>query len=574
MRKITYIWTIAIGFVSNVCALEFGQMGNLSASMGGAGVALKDSPWGLYYNPALLGADNRIKFGYSVSMGIKTNKAIIDLIAKGASSLVEAERTFRNNDFNSMLSLGPTTSTQALATTAMMLGATSSASSSSQSQGSSGKGILGQLGLNSKDEANNFLKQVTGGKITDSSQLKDADNDTLDNVRGSILHKLDQASGEKGVDSSLLKNALQNIQKENLGTFLDKVSSGGSIDSKGLLQSMGGSITFKKSDNPNVAKLLDGVDLLLQILKHANVKSNAYVGANLQIGLGNYGGIAIGYFGSASLSTGVLLDNTHSSLIIQNGSDYYLAEGSGDKIRFSLSSNDKYESSSILSNKAVHTIYANSILLSEIPLGYGKSIYTPLGNISLGAAFKYMHMIHYGFTKKGSIDTISPNMNLSNARMSDNFGVDAGILWDPFKNFSIGLVGKNLNSPRFKSMSVSDFIVDPQLRAGVGYKIGKITMAFDADLLKNKTTTPFEYAKFVGGGILFNFKLIDFRIGAMKNLDSVSGEGVILTAGANLLGLIDVALQSGTDLSELKLGHRRIKLPSYFQISFGGGFSF
>ena len=52
-------------------ALEFGSMGQVSAGIGGAGVALKDSAWGLYYNPALLGADRRAKVGYSFGAQIK-----------------------------------------------------------------------------------------------------------------------------------------------------------------------------------------------------------------------------------------------------------------------------------------------------------------------------------------------------------------------------------------------------------------------------------------------------------------------------------------------------------------------
>ena len=45
--------------------LGFGSMGQVSSSMGGAGVALKNSAFGLYYNPALLSASPKVKFGYS-----------------------------------------------------------------------------------------------------------------------------------------------------------------------------------------------------------------------------------------------------------------------------------------------------------------------------------------------------------------------------------------------------------------------------------------------------------------------------------------------------------------------------
>lgn len=46
-------------------ALSFGSMGNTSAGLGDSGVALRKSAWGVYFNPALLAADNRGKFGYS-----------------------------------------------------------------------------------------------------------------------------------------------------------------------------------------------------------------------------------------------------------------------------------------------------------------------------------------------------------------------------------------------------------------------------------------------------------------------------------------------------------------------------
>lgn len=46
-------------------SLGFAPMGNVSTSLGGAGVALRNSAWGLYYNPALLSSDPRSKFSFS-----------------------------------------------------------------------------------------------------------------------------------------------------------------------------------------------------------------------------------------------------------------------------------------------------------------------------------------------------------------------------------------------------------------------------------------------------------------------------------------------------------------------------
>ena len=55
--------------ISNLVALEFGQIGNTPASVGGAGVAYKKNAWAVYYNPALLGANRQASIAYSFGVG-------------------------------------------------------------------------------------------------------------------------------------------------------------------------------------------------------------------------------------------------------------------------------------------------------------------------------------------------------------------------------------------------------------------------------------------------------------------------------------------------------------------------
>lgn len=50
--------------------MSFASMGNVSTSLGGAGVALRDSAWGLYYNPAILSSDPRSKFSFSAGFWV------------------------------------------------------------------------------------------------------------------------------------------------------------------------------------------------------------------------------------------------------------------------------------------------------------------------------------------------------------------------------------------------------------------------------------------------------------------------------------------------------------------------
>ena len=68
-RKSVLCGALFASAFSVVEAMEFGTMGNVSASMGGAGVALK-SPFALYYNPALLASDSKMRIGYSIGVGL------------------------------------------------------------------------------------------------------------------------------------------------------------------------------------------------------------------------------------------------------------------------------------------------------------------------------------------------------------------------------------------------------------------------------------------------------------------------------------------------------------------------
>ena len=71
MRTYVHILGIVAVATSASFGLEFGVMGNVSPGMGGAGVALKNPPFALYYNPALLSAENSVRFGYSLGIGVR-----------------------------------------------------------------------------------------------------------------------------------------------------------------------------------------------------------------------------------------------------------------------------------------------------------------------------------------------------------------------------------------------------------------------------------------------------------------------------------------------------------------------
>ena len=73
MKKLLSICASVSVLVLSGNAFEFGYMGNTSFGMGGSGVGVANSAWGLYYNPALQGVDNTYKIGYSLGARIKEN---------------------------------------------------------------------------------------------------------------------------------------------------------------------------------------------------------------------------------------------------------------------------------------------------------------------------------------------------------------------------------------------------------------------------------------------------------------------------------------------------------------------
>lgn len=87
--KITFI-SILTGILSlsAVNALEFAEVGHKAAGMGGVGVAVKNSPYGLFFNPALLAAKPGVKVGYSFQLAINE---------KNTFSLVNTKNMFSVN---------------------------------------------------------------------------------------------------------------------------------------------------------------------------------------------------------------------------------------------------------------------------------------------------------------------------------------------------------------------------------------------------------------------------------------------------------------------------------------------
>src|SRR3990172_168066 len=128
--------------------------------------------------------------------------------------------------------------------------------------------------------------------------------------------------------------------------------------------------------------------------------------------------------------------------------------------------------------------------------------------------------------------------NLDNSKTASNkAAVDAGILFVPIKSFNVGLVGRNLNSPKFPIVGgAGDLKLEPQYRAGVAWKpFSHLTVSADYDVTKNKTLTPgFEDQTFAAGvELTLPKEIMSFRGGLYKNT-AANDSNIVYTAGVGL----------------------------------------
>lgn len=539
------IATAWIAFASTpLVALEFGTMGNTSAGMGGAGVALKHSAWGLYYNPALLASDPRVKLGYSLGVGLReqnlSDLATIDVanMQDTASRLVSVF-----SGAQGAVNPGAITDIMKEALNGVLNGQGQTPTGDVQ------KDLESYLNNNSSGNYNDLIQGVLGA-IQNSSSLTPEQKSLLDNIAGNIDY------GNLDFGSSGVQNALQNI-------------------------------TISKGGDSGLDKSVEDISKVQDILKSNNLNISSQSGVILQISSQTMneklGSLGVAYFASAYSSMSVRSDPSRMRLIVQGGNAYYELVDNGNSFSFKTSDKDSYEKYSLIAslegNSDAHKIVATSFLLSELPVGYARTFYLKHGNLNLGIAGKFMHALSTQNQISLNVNTVLKDAltdfaSLNHAISSDNFGVDVGALYEldlpDFRYLTIGIVAKNINSPSFQS-TLDRITIKPQYRLGIGYNSRFFNAAFDADLAPNDLiafSNIKQQSQMIGGGVSFDARFVDVRLGAMKDLRQDTG--LILTGGVNLFGFLDIALQASTNVTKVD----SYTIPQYINLRLGGSFSF
>lgn len=489
LSNLSLITSLLLGS-STLSALEFGQMGNISAGIGGAGVALKNSQWALYYNPALLAMNKKSGFAYSFGVGYKETN-----LSRAASV-----------DIDNLQSM--------------------------------------------PDKLANLFNEVTRTSRA-ATQTKAFTPDKL-GVFGDVLQNM----GMK--DEESMKKYLTDVANKN----------GVTIDSN--TQQSPDKILEELKKHP------EAFDTVKQDLLSTQNGIVVNIGSK-----GKRGTIGFGIMPSAYMSATARMDPTHNQIIIKNNNNEFKVQFDDGNIVLNTGTSGDFDKYSILSAQAKHQLHANSVGIVEVPLGYGHLFATPLGDIAVGLVAKYIFGTGYLYNKEGDFSSISHNLTptFDGIAQTHTFGIDAGLAYSPrfAKNLTLGFVAKNLNMPKIKTDLKSGAMtkLNTQLRAGVsyGWLNDKIVLAGDIDLMPNDTISLARpKSQVAGGGVLIDLKYFDLRLGAMYDFRNNSDEGMILTGGINLLGFLDIAVQSNLHLSQ-EIAKTGIAVPSYLLVKVGGSFS-
>ena len=353
------------------------------------------------------------------------------------------------------------------------------------------------------------------------------------------------------------------VRERNLTEHIDNLSE---IDIDEDFDLLSENITTPISPE-RLERALDDIDLFRAELREISRLNGlqAMPGVNLGCQVKEFG---FGIYGVSDVAASAIIDPDHLDIIIEEGGQYF----SYDSGTAGLTTQADYEAHSLQYALDNNLTYLNltGLIYLEIPIAYGRQLDTPYGKLDIGGSFKIMP--GYTVYKNIGIDTESGDVDedlSDNEENSTSWGVDVGLLFMPgtVENLSVGLVAKNLNTPKFDTKGTSDLKVKPQVRLGTAYNFlnNKLTAALDLDLTKNETFIPAYDAQYIGGGVSYHpVNWFSLRAGLMQNI-AESDEGTILTLGFGL-GPKWLQLDLGAMASTKSAEYNGSSIPSYTKV--------
>ena len=253
---------------------------------------------------------------------------------------------------------------------------------------------------------------------------------------------------------------------------------------------------------------------------------------------------------------------------------------------------DNNGANSIVNNQSGARVRGLGVV--ETGVGYGHSFQVPfadklglesLGTFSVGANLKYMRGISYSkYVGYRTLDDAELKFDDKDLREeSDNFGLDLGFLYKPFDFLSIGMVARNVNSPKFDTGNdvsdpdpVDDFQLDAQVRGGIAvYPLMSDTLviASDLDLTKNESDLLDGYASrlwSVGAEWKLPIPVVTLALRGGGYLNTASGadHSFVLTGGLGLrVWLISLDVAGGASPKTIQVDSDGDDFPSRVNLS-------
>ena len=227
--------------------------------------------------------------------------------------------------------------------------------------------------------------------------------------------------------------------------------------------------------------------------------------------------------------------------------------------------------SSNLKDAKLLTDYSLLSLL-EVPVGYALEFDTDVGDFSLGVVAKYMNLsgLHGSFTiqnDSSAMDTFKNMMQFDIGSGDSNFGLDLGFSYEIADCFTMGIVGKYLNSPTFNTKA-GTYTIAPQARAGVALDFDWFMIGMDVDATANKDLGNENFkTQMIALGTAFDFDWVALRAGIATDLQHT--DDMIFSVGLGLT-FLDIGVQFGKKTSPVN----GLQMPDYFAVQIGAGFSF
>jgi len=355
------------------------------------------------------------------------------------------------------------------------------------------------------------------------------------------------------------------FREHNLADHIDTLSEIGIDDTLDQLTNLGFSgIDTVPTDSTTTPDMPIYEDLR-QDLQVIQTELRAMSGSNgLELSPGITVGVQVrnlgfGVYGLSDLAASAIIDDQRLDIIVPVesglGQRYVQYDPAGNT--FTVRDQEYYENNSFdyAIQEQTTTIHVIGLTYLEIPVAYAHKFETSFGDLSVGGAFKIMSGNTYRMYRP--VDTESGDISDDiddYEKKSTSFGVDAGVLYNPpvLNNLSLGLVMKNMNTPKFDIIDGGELEFKPMARFGAAYSaiLDRLTFAMDMDLTENDGYIPGYKERYMGGGVDFHpFSWLSIRAGLMKNI-AESDEGTMMTAGFGFGAKwfqFDVAGQYSTD---------------------------